>query len=78
LVAGFDTYGFREDGSFPELSRVRPDDLPGAELWVAGEIVRTMDAEERERLAGQGVHLYESPQLALAAIADAALAEPGA
>jgi CRISPR-associated protein Cst2 len=78
LVAGFDTYGFREDGSFPELSRVQAGDLPGSELWVAGEIVRTMDAAERERLVGEGVHLHDSPQAALAAIADAALAGPRA
>lgn len=75
LVAGFDTYGFREDGGFPELARVRAGDLPGAELWVAGELVRTMDAAERERLAAEGVHLFESPQRALEAIADAALVE---
>lgn len=75
LVAGFDTYGFHEDGGFPELARVRAGDLPGAELWVAGELVRTMDAAERERLAAEGVHLFESPQRALEAIADAALVE---
>lgn len=78
LVAGFDTYGFRDDGSFPELGRVRAGDLPGPELWVAGELVRTMAAAERERLASEGVHLHESPQHALAALADAALAEPSA
>src|SRR5690606_3338603 len=71
LVAGFDTYGFQPDGSFPELARVKADDLPGSELWIAGELVRTMEAAERERLVGEGVHLYESPQRALEAIGEA-------
>lgn len=74
LVAGLDTYGFREDGGFPELARVQAGDLPGAEMWVGGEIVRNMAAPERERLAGEGVHLFESPQATLQAVGEAALA----
>ena len=38
-----------------------------------GELVRQMSAEERARLTNAGAHLFESPQAALAAVADAAL-----
>jgi len=72
LVAGFDTYGFAEDGSFPELRRIGADDIPGEEMWIGGEIVREMDAAERERLTKEGVHLYESPQALLSALGAAA------
>ena len=75
LVAGFDTYGFREDGSFPELVRVGDTDIPGDEIWIGGEIVRGMDAEERQRLTDAGAHLFENPQQLLAALADAALGD---
>ncbi len=76
LVAGFDTYGFREDGSFPDLARVHATDLPGEEFWVGGEIVRTMSVPERERLSAAGVHLFDSPQSALAAVSAAGLGDP--
>ena len=75
LVAGFDTYGFDEQGRFPELARVKADDLPGAEIWVGGEIVRKMTEDERERLKGQGAHLFENPQALLREIGAAALGE---
>ena len=75
LVAGFDTYGFREDGTFPDLARINPNDLPGAEFWVGGEIVRNMPASERERLTAVGVHLFDSPQAALAAVSTAGLGD---
>jgi len=75
LVAGFDTYGFREDGSFPELARVGDTDIPGDEIWVGGEIVREMASEDRQRLSDGGAHLFESPQQLLAALTDAALGD---
>jgi CRISPR-associated protein Cst2 len=72
LVAGFDTYGFNENGEFPELARIKEGDLPGAEFWIGGELVRAMPTEERERLLARKVHLHESPQALLSAIADKA------
>ncbi len=80
LVAGFDTYGFRLDGRFPELSRIKNingkgdlGDLPGEEFWVGGEIVRSMPEAERKRLVECGVHLFENPQRLLAEVSDSAL-----
>lgn len=72
LVAGYNTYGFGEDGGFPELSRIKAGDLPGGEFWIGGELVRKLEAKERERLSNEGVHLYDNPQVLLAALADAA------
>lgn len=66
LVAGYDTYGFNEEGKFLELSRINKNDLPGNEFWLAGEIVRNLLAEEKERLLSEGVKLYENPQKMLA------------
>jgi CRISPR-associated protein Cst2 len=71
LVAGFDTYGFDENGSFSELSRIHNDDLPPDQFWIGGEIVRTMSEAETQKL--KGVHLYANPQKLLADVADAFL-----
>jgi CRISPR-associated protein Cst2 len=70
LVAGFNTYGFDENGNFPELSRLKSDDLPAGEFWVGGEIVRTMKTEERKHLQETGAKLYENPQKLLADLAN--------
>jgi CRISPR-associated protein Cst2 len=76
LVAGFDTYGFDEKGGFPELSRVKADDLPGAEMWLGGELVRGLAEAERTRLQTEGAHLFENPQALLEAVGEAGF--PGA
>jgi CRISPR-associated protein Cst2 len=73
LIAGYNTYGFDEQGQFKDLDRLHADDLPGSEFWVGGEIVREMDAVEKKRLADAGVKLYENPQKMFAEIADAFL-----
>lgn len=70
LVAGFNTYGFDEQGWFGELERIKQDDLPGAEFWVGGEVVRKMTAEERARLKAERVRLYDNPQRLLADVAE--------
>jgi CRISPR-associated protein Cst2 len=70
LVAGFNTYGFDENGNFPELSRLKSDDLPAEEFWIGGEIVRNMKAEERKRFQDAGAKLYENPQKLLADLAN--------
>jgi CRISPR-associated protein Cst2 len=71
-VAGYDTYGFDEQGRFGPLARISSDDLPGGEFWVGGEVVRAMSADERARLQAAGVHLHDNPQRLLAALAEAA------
>lgn len=65
LVAGFDTYGFDENGGFAELKRINENDLPGGEFWIGGELARNMDAGEKERLSNLGVHFYDNPQTLL-------------
>lgn len=74
LVAGFNTYGFDDQGRFPELSRIHKDDLPGAEFWIGGAVVRTMSDADKERLKKEGVRLYENPQRLLADVGAAAFA----
>jgi len=70
LVAGYDTYGFNEEGKFLELKRINKDDLPGNEFWLAGEIARNMPAEEKKRLEDEGVNFYDNPQKMLAELAE--------
>jgi CRISPR-associated protein Cst2 len=68
LVAGFKTYGFDTEGSFPELleriGKVGEEncDLPGNEFWMGGELVRSLDAETKTKLDDCGVHLYANPE----------------
>lgn len=73
LVAGYDTYGFDEKGGFAELSRINENDLPGAEFWLGGELVRKMEAAEKTRLQAAGVHCYDNPQKLLADLGKAFL-----
>lgn len=73
LVAGYDTYGFNEQGNFLELERIKASDLPGDEFWIGGEIVRNMKPEQREYLENEGAHLYDNPQKLLADLASAFL-----
>jgi CRISPR-associated protein Cst2 len=67
LVAGYKTYGFEEDGSFPELNRLcqrdsSDCDLPGDEFWIGGEIVRQMNEAEISQLTNAGIHLFKNPE----------------
>jgi CRISPR-associated protein Cst2 len=75
LVAGFDSYGFDEEGRFPELGRIKAGDMPGPEFWVGGDLVRSMHGDERGRLEAEGVRIFENPQALLAALATAALGD---
>ncbi|EMY79552.1 CRISPR-associated protein Cas7/Cst2/DevR, subtype I-B/TNEAP-like protein [Leptospira weilii serovar Ranarum str. ICFT] len=59
LVAGYDAYGFKEDGSWSELSRIKENDLPRDEFYFAGEMVRNMKDEDKARLNPN--HLFENP-----------------
>lgn len=70
LVGGFDTYGFRPDGAWSELPRVKPDDLPPGEFWFGGAVVRQMDKARRDELTKAGAHLHENAQSLLAHVSD--------
>lgn len=78
LVAGFDTYGFRqaaddaEREDVPDLARIHEGDLPGDEFWIGGALARAMDPARKERLIDQGVHMHDNPQTLLDQLADAA------
>lgn len=87
LVAGHETYHFRLDGRGPNNERrlkssllddLLDDDLnlPGGEFFVGGEVVRTMAAEARQKLAGKGVTLDADPRRLLATVADRFLGPP--
>lgn len=73
LIAGFDTYGFDEQGDFEELKRIKADDLPADEFWIGGELARDMDETRKAELAQAGVRFYDNPQALLADLADAFL-----
>ncbi|MCU1263772.1 MAG: CRISPR-associated autoregulator, Cst2 family [Acidobacteria bacterium] len=75
LVAGYDTYGFDQSGTFDELSRINRNDLPGAEFWIGGEIVRSMTTDDRKHYEDEGTHLYENPQRLIAKLTEAFLAQ---
>ena len=68
LVAGFNTYGFDEDGKFRDLARINKEDLHPEEFWIGGEIVRKMSQDDA--LSLQGAHLFQNPQKLLAEVAD--------
>jgi CRISPR-associated protein Cst2 len=62
LVAGYDNYGFQEDGNFKELNRLINGELPGQEFWLGGEIVRQMPEDIKQKLLDRQVNLQASPQ----------------
>jgi CRISPR-associated protein Cst2 len=66
LVAGYQTYGFSLDGTFPEvvegiLHDPTPD-YPGAEFYIGGRIVKDMTADWTKRLSDRGVTLDRDPR----------------
>jgi CRISPR-associated protein Cst2 len=79
LVAGFKTYGFDTEGSFPELleriGKAGEGDLPGNEFWMGGELVRNLDTATKTRLDDCGVHLYANPDALFDELANAFLGE---
>jgi CRISPR-associated protein Cst2 len=62
IVAGYDNYGFQEDGSFNELNRLVSGDLPGQEFWIGGEIVRQMSEDIKQKLITNKVNLRDNPE----------------
>jgi CRISPR-associated protein Cst2 len=74
LVAGYQTYCFKRDGSPPDVVLdILADDYPGKEFYLGGEIVkRGLTDEQREALAAKGVTLDRDPRKLLMTVADAA------
>ena len=71
LVAGYETYGFRSDGTFPEIvDGILHDDYPGREFYFGGQIVKSALADKvREELEKKEVRLFRMANQALDAIA---------
>ncbi len=71
LVAGYDTYGFKPDGSLPEIvDGILAGDYPGNEFCIGGKVVReVLSAEVLKKLKVKGVQLYRTAQHALDAVA---------
>jgi len=67
LVAGFNTYGFTSEGSFPEVvDGIIAGDYPAEEFIIAGLLVRKILAEDvRTELESKGVSLYRMAPQAL-------------
>jgi CRISPR-associated protein Cst2 len=67
LVAGYETYGFRPDGNFPEVVEgILKGDYPGGEFYMGGLIIRQMLPETvQNNLAAKGVRLFRMANAAL-------------
>jgi CRISPR-associated protein Cst2 len=79
LVAGYETYGFKTDGTFPEvvdgILHQPIADYPGNEFYLGGKIVKEMEADATKRLDTKrleeiGVKLDRDPRRLLEAVAD--------
>lgn len=70
LVAGYDTYGFQLDGSFPEVVQgILEGDYPGNEFILGGALVKeVLDEETFQRLSAKGVRLFRMANHALDAL----------
>lgn len=71
LVGAFDTYAFRSDGSWSELTRLHAGDLPPQDFWLGGAVVRQLPTERRTELSQAGAHLHENAQALLAQVSAA-------
>lgn len=71
LVAGYDTYGFRPDGTLPEVvAGILAGDYPGREFVLGGQLVReVLSTEQQEALKAQGTRLFRMANRALDAVA---------
>lgn len=81
LVAGYETYGFKRNGSdgygFPEVidGIVQHDDYPGDEFYIGGKIVKDMDEDQQAALRDRGVTLERDPRKLIDIMADKALGD---
>lgn len=71
LVAGYDIYGFRPDGTLPEIVEgIIAGDYPGEEFYLGGRLIREVLPKETIRsLSDKKTHLYRRPDHALDAVA---------
>ena len=71
LVAGYNTYGFTQDGDFPEVTDgIRKDDYPGDEFFIGGKIVKEMSEEDAQTLTEKKVTLDRSAQRLIATVTE--------
>ena len=71
LVAGYNTYGFTQDGDFPEVTDgIRKDDYPGDEFFIGGKIVKEMAEEDAQTLKEKKVTLDRSAQRLIATVTE--------
>lgn len=79
LVAGYETYGFRNNATtcaFPEvIDGILQGDYPGNEFFVGGKIVKTMEDSILKELLQKGVTLDRSPQRLLETVGELAFRE---
>jgi CRISPR-associated protein Cst2 len=77
LVAGYGTYGFKTDGSFPEvidgILHEPAADYPGNEFYLGGKLVKDMKPEMIEKLQKCEVTLERDPRRLLEIVAEKAL-----
>ena len=69
LVAGYDTYGFKPSGDFPEVvDGILHDDgdYPAGEFYIGGKIVKEMESKRVGELKAKGVTLERDPRKILA------------
>jgi CRISPR-associated protein Cst2 len=74
LVAGYGTYGFTSEGSFPEVvDGILAGDYPGGEFHIGGVIIKSaiIPQDKQNALKEKGAHLYRMASQALDAVAKA-------
>jgi len=71
LVAGYETYGFKPDGSFPEVvDGVLYNDYVGNEFYIGGQLVKSsLNDAVQQQLKDKGVNLFRMANQALDAVA---------
>lgn len=74
LVAGYQSYGFQVDGSFPEvfngILRDPTPDYPGSEFYIGGKIVKDMSDGDIKKLESRGVTLDRDPRRLIAVLSE--------
>jgi CRISPR-associated protein Cst2 len=70
LVAGYETYGFRPDGGFPEVvDGILHGDYPANEFYLGGQIVKNIIGHDKNKnLKTKGVNLFRMANEALSAV----------
>jgi len=63
LVAGYNSYGFRKEGDFPEVvDGILKDDYAGAEFYIGGKLVKDMEETKQKDLTEKKVTLDRNAQ----------------